>query len=480
MTRTHERPGQSWEEVFPLFAEKMKKAGLPEAIIAQFQWYYSQLWASTSQGLIPEGDISPVQKGDIPSMDALSDEDRAAGHEALDQVVMVKLNGGLGTSMGMPFAKSLLKVKDGKTFLDVILLQAAQAQKSSGNSAAQLLLMNSMNTHQDVSDYLQRTSLPLKHPPSMFQQHLFPKVLAETLEPASYPENPDLEWNPPGHGDIYAALYTSGLLDDLLESGKRYAFVSNADNLGAVIDPFILGHMLRNEFTFLMEVAQRNPADRKGGHLAIHRDGRLILREIAQCPQEHLDAFQDTERHSFFNTNSIWFDLQALKDAIASDGLPRLPLIVNPKPLNPRDEQSPKVYQLETAMGAAISLFSSSAALQVSRDRFAPVKKTSDLLAVRSNCMIFAPSYQLKANPARSLPPVDIELDETFYKKVDQFESRFPGGPPDLLECRTLKVQGDVLFEPNIVCRGDVLVNNSTSSQKRIPTGTVLSGQTEW
>ncbi len=477
----HDKEGsaQAGEGAFPLFAAKMKKAGLPEAIIDQFHWYYSELCSSATQGLIPEEDITPVQEGDIPMMRSLSPQDRSAGEQAMDQVVMVKLNGGLGTSMGMPFAKSLLKVKDDKTFLDVILLQAEQAQQA-GEGSTPLLLMNSLNTHEDVSNYLQKRPGPQQLTPKLFQQHLFPKVLAETLEPASWPENPDLEWNPPGHGDIYAALFTSGLLDELLESGKRYAFVSNADNLGAVIDPSILGHMVRNRTAFLMEVAQRSPADRKGGHLAFHTDGHLLLREIAQCPEDDLDAFQDIERYSFFNTNSIWFDLQALKEAISADGLPRLPLIVNPKPLNPRDEQSPRVYQLETAMGAAISMFDSSAALQVSRDRFAPVKKTGDLLAVRSNCMAFTPNFQLRTNPARRLPAIDIELDEAFYKKVDQFESRFPGGPPDLLECASFKVHGDVLFEPNIVCKGDVLVENRTDSQQRIETAAVLSGRTAW
>jgi len=479
MNRTPERPESACKDKFPLFAGKMEELGLPKEIIEQFQWYYSKLCSSATQGMIPEDEISPVQEGDIPTMAELSDEDLEQGREFLDQVVMVKLNGGLGTSMGMPFAKSLLKVKNGKTFLDVILLQAAQAKGPTGQPN-QLLLMNSLNTHQDVVDYLEGLYLPKGQLPKMFQQHLFPKVLAETLEPASWPRDKDLEWNPPGHGDIYAALYTAGLLDELLASGKRYAFVSNADNLGAVIDPSILGHMVKNGYEFLMEVAQRTPADRKGGHLAFHRDGHLILREIAQCPEENVDAFQSIERYSFFNTNSIWFDLQALKDTIASDGLPRLPLIVNPKHLNPRDEQSPRVYQLETAMGAALSFFQSSAALQVSRDRFAPVKKTSDLLAVRSNCMVFSPNYQLKTNPSRTLPPIDIELDETFFKKVDQFEERFPDGPPDVLECASLKVQGDVVFESGIVCQGNVVVANSTPSQQRVPSGAVLSGRTGW
>jgi UTP--glucose-1-phosphate uridylyltransferase len=94
--------------------------------------------------------------------------------------------------------------------------------------------------------------------------------------------------------------------------------------------------------------------------------------------------------------------------------------------------------------------------------------------------MVFSPTYQLRTNPSRTLPPIDIELDETFYKKVDQFEERFPDGPPDLLECASFKVQGDVVFESGTVCQGDVVVTNSTPSQQRVPAGTVLSGRTEW
>lgn len=53
-----------------------------------------------------------------------------------------------------------------------------------------------------------------------------------TLQPVSWTENPHLEWCPPGHGDLYAALYGSGRLDELLKKGVKYMFVSNSDNLG--------------------------------------------------------------------------------------------------------------------------------------------------------------------------------------------------------------------------------------------------------
>src|SRR5438105_1204399 len=78
----------------------------------------------------------------------------------------------------------------------------------------------------------------------------------------------ELEWCPPGHGDIYTALVTSGMLDALLDAGYEHAFVSNSDNLGAVLDPRILAWFAAERIPFLMEVADRTEADRKGGHIA--------------------------------------------------------------------------------------------------------------------------------------------------------------------------------------------------------------------
>ncbi len=106
------------------------------------------------------------------------------------------------------------------------------------------------------------------------------------MAPAYWPESPAKEWNPPGHGDLYAAISTSGTLDQLLEGGYEYAFVSNSDNLGAVLDTEILGYFAEERLPFLMEVAHRTRADRKGGHLAQLENGQLILRELAQCPPD--------------------------------------------------------------------------------------------------------------------------------------------------------------------------------------------------
>lgn len=473
------QPNTGSEQGSAPFVRKMHEAGMSDAVIGLFAEYVQQLFSSQSVGFIPESSIDPVQEDDVKGQDQLTVKDEDLGQSHLNQAVAIKLNGGLGTSMGMPYAKSLLKVKSGMTFLDIILYQASSLEDH-GLTEPGLVLMDSFNTHQDTKAHLAGLHIADSFKPWSFLQHMYPKILADSLEPAQCPDQPDLEWNPPGHGDLYAALYTSGMLDRLLEAGKRYALVSNADNLGAVLNPSILGYFIRNELQFLMEVAKRSPADKKGGHLARQTDGRLVLREIAQCPEEDIPAFQDIDRHRYFNTNSIWLDLHVLQNMISTQGLPRLPLIVNPKHLDPRDESSPRVYQLETAMGAAISSFQRSAALHVDRKRFAPVKKTNDLLVIRSDCYELSPTYQLLPSPKRSLPPIEVELDSEYFKKVDQFETRFSQGEPSLIDCERLMVEGDVFFEADVVCKGKVELYNKTSIQQRVAQGTVLDGEKVW
>ncbi|MCF8029930.1 MAG: UTP--glucose-1-phosphate uridylyltransferase [Desulfohalobiaceae bacterium] len=460
------------EERFRPFLDKMQQEGLPAQVIEQFRSYYRTLLDSRqSVGTLAEDEIRPVGEKDVPSQENLGGEQERIGRDHLQQTVMIKVNGGLGTSMGMPHAKSLLTARPGYTFLDIILLQARSLDIS-------LLLMDSFHTREDVVQYWERQGVPPENRPRSFVQHKFPKV-SQNLEPASRPERPELEWNPPGHGDVFAALETSGCLDELLEQGKRYAFISNSDNLGSAVDPGILGYMVQQGYFFLMEVAERYPRDKKGGHLALSPEGNLLLREIAQCPESDLDSFQDVHRHRFFNTNNIWIDLYRLKAFIRENGLPQLPLIVNPKTLDPRDETTPFVLQLETAMGAAIGCFPDSSALKISRDRFMPVKKTSDLLAVRSDCFILDSFYKLSPNPERDLPPIHIELDGKFYGKVDHFEARFPHGPPSLLACESLSLSGDILFDRDVRCKGRVEVVNNSPLQQVVQAGSELSGRVE-
>jgi UTP--glucose-1-phosphate uridylyltransferase len=445
------------------FIIKMGAEGLPRVVIDLFSHYYRKI-VEGETGLLSKEEIRVVDPGELKHAGELTPHIEA-GKRALSHAVMIKLNGGLGTSMGLTRAKSLLEVKNGKTFLDIILHQAESC-------GIQLALMNSFSTHEDTQAAFSRLNPP-RHP-LLFLQHKFPKILKEGFAPATWPENPALEWNPPGHGDIYTALYTSGMLHRLLKNNIRYAFISNSDNLGAAMDESLLGYFAENAFSFMMEVAQRTPIDMKGGHLARHHNGRLILREIAQCPGDELDTFQDIGHFKFFNTNNIWVHLEFLQNLIEKNKTVRLPMIRNPKRIDPRDETSPEVYQIETAMGAAISLFEGATAVSVPRSRLVPVKTCNDLLMVRSDCYVFSETGTLTLNPRRRSASIQIRLDPEYYGKIDQFNDRFKAGPPSLVDCESFTVEGDVFFEGEVTIRGDVSISNHSTTPAVVKKGSVL------
>ncbi|MFH2045694.1 MAG: UTP--glucose-1-phosphate uridylyltransferase [Pseudomonadota bacterium] len=444
------------------FIEKLKNEKQPQMVIDSFLYYYHKV-INGETGIIYDKDIECMRENEIVYSDDLSGYS-VSGEKAIKNTVRIVLNGGLGTSMGLSKAKSLIKVREGKTFLDIIVQQ-------SEISNIKLVFMNSFGTDKDTSDALQKMDLPAF--PIMFLQHKYPKILRNSFGPAVWPENANMEWNPPGHGDIYAALHTSGVLDKLISEGIKYAFISNSDNLGATVDEALLGYFAQNNFPFLMEVSDRTQSDLKGGHIARHTNGHIILREAAQCTDSELDAFKDISCYSFFNTNNIWINIVYLKELIKEKGFVYLPLILNPKYLDPRDETSPEVYQIETAMGSAISLFDGATAVRVPRTRFFPVKKCNDLLAVRSDCYIIR-DEKLVYNPERKLPEIRINLDSRYYGKIDQFDERFKEGIPSLVECESLSIAGDVFFEKDVKITGNVSINNTSNTPVVVERNSVI------
>jgi len=446
------------------FRDKMEAEGLESPVVETFLHYYDLVLVGET-GLIHDQDISPVTAKEMVFAENLTAYAKT-GRDCLPKSLRIVLNGGLGTSMGLLGPKSLLEVKNGHSFLEIILAQAAI-------DGVALCFMNSFNTHQETRAQLFR--LKASPPPRTFLQHKFPKIGQKTMLPAKCPDAPHLEWNPPGHGDVYISLHASGLLQTLLDQGFRYAFISNSDNLGASMDTDILGYFAQNDFPFLMEVAQRTPSDAKGGHLARHRSGRLLLRESAQCPEAEKSAFQDIERYRYFNTNNIWINLTYLQDLIKREHILRLPMILNPKPLNPRDEDSIPVFQVETAMGAAISLFEGASALCVARNRFFPVKTSNDMLVLRSDRFKLGKEKRLTVEPNLESSKIRVRLDPKFYKKIDQFDQRFPHGPPFLRACESLIVNGDVHFEADVTIRGKVTITNAKTEPAVIPQGSVIT-----
>ena len=444
--------------------DKMRAEGLPEDAIQTFALYEDKLRAGDT-GTLPEAEIEPLDE--LPDARELPDSDDSA----LDQAVVLKLNGGLGTSMGMTKAKSLLEVKEGLSFLDIIVRQVLYLRERHA-ARIPLLLMNSFATRDDTLAALERyPELQVDDLPLDFMQGKVPKLLEDGLEPVRWPADPKLEWSPPGHGDVYTSLRTSGMLERLLQDGYRYLFLSNSDNLGAVLEPRILGWFAGEGLSFLSESTDRTESDRKGGHLARRtQDGRLVLRETAQTPDEDVEHFEDLSRHRYFNCNNIWVDLRALERTLdEGKGVLGLPMIVNRKTVDPGDSSSPAVVQLETAMGAAIGVFEGAAAIRVPRARFAPVKKTDGLLVVRSDAYELAEDFTVRL--ARERPPV-VSLDPDYFQLLGDFEQRFAQGPPSLVECERLTVEGDVSFGRGVKVRGEVTVTGPL----RVGDGELLEG----
>lgn len=429
----------------------MTAAGLSSAAILAFERGYDLLVAKET-GMIPETSITPVEE--LPKYEDICTE--PADASLLAKAVMLKLNGGLGTGMGLEKAKSLLPVRGADTFLDLIVRQVLAVRQKTG-AELKFLLMDSFSTSDDTLAYLAKYPELGDLKALELLQNKVPKIAVDTLTPIEWPQNPEAEWCPPGHGDLYPAILGSGLLQQLLDAGFRYLFVSNSDNLGATLDPAFLKWFAESGKPFVMEVTARTAADKKGGHLAIRgQDGRFLLRESAQCPDEDMETFQDITKHRFFNTNNLWLRLDFLAEALEKNGgLLPLPVIRNKKTVEPRDKKSPAVYQLETAMGAAIECFDGAGAVEVPRTRFAPVKTTADLLALRSDAYVITEDGRAILAPERQGIPPEIVLSDD-YKMVDQLDAALADGVPSLINCRRLEVRGPVKFKASDKFEGDV------------------------
>ena len=411
--------------------EKMRAEGVGDAAIDTFAHYYEQLREGAS-GMLPESDIEPVE--DLPTLDDLPEGDPAI----VDTAVVLKLNGGLGTSMGMTRAKSLIEAKAGQTFLDIVVGQVLGLRERFG-ARVPLVLMNSFATRDDSLAALRRHPEIESDVPLDFLQNKVPKIDADDLQPVTWERDPALEWAPPGHGDLYTALVTLG---DARHACSSTATATPSSRTPTTSAPSSTRASCRGWRRRSCRSRWRSPgAPRPTARAATSRrlrDDGLVLRETAQTPEEDLASLQDVGRHRYVNTNNLWVGLEALRDTLqARDGVLGLPIIVNRKTVDPSDSDSPPVVQLETAMGAAIGVFEGARALHVPRRRFAPVKTTNDLLALRSDAYVLLEDHRVELAPEREEPPV-IDLDPDYYKLVGDFEPRFPAGPPSLVACERL------------------------------------------
>ncbi|CAN6218661.1 unnamed protein product [Urochloa humidicola] len=394
-------------------------------------------------------------------------EDLDETKKLLDKLVVLKLNGGLGTTMGCTGPKSVIEVRNGFTFLDLIVIQIESLNKKYGCSVP-LLLMNSFNTHDDTQKIVEKYSNS-NIEIHTFNQSQYPRIVTEDFSPLPSKGKAGKDgWYPPGHGDVFPSLNNSGKLDLLLAQGKEYVFVANSDNLGAIVDIKILNHLINNQNEYCMEVTPKTLADVKGGTL-ISYEGRVQLLEIAQVPDEHVNEFKSIEKFKIFNTNNLWVNLKAIKRLVEAEAL-KMEIIPNPKEVD-----GVKVLQLETAAGAAIRFFDKAIGINVPRSRFLPVKATSDLLLVQSDLYTLDDGFVIR-NPARTNPAnPSIELGPEF-KKVGNFLARFKS-IPSIVELDSLKVSGDVWFGSGIILKGKVAITAKSGVKLEIPDGAVLENK---
>ncbi|KAN0045513.1 hypothetical protein ACTA71_005891 [Dictyostelium dimigraforme] len=382
--------------------------------------------------------------------------------ELASKLAVLKLNGGLGTTMGCTGPKSVIEVRSEKTFLDLSVQQIKEMNERY-NIKVPLVLMNSFNTHQETGKIIQKYKYSDVKIHS-FNQSRFPRILKDNLMPV--PDKlfgSDSEWYPPGHGDVFFALQNSGLLETLINEGKEYLFISNVDNLGAVVDFNILEAMDKNKVEYIMEVTNKTRADVKGGTL-IQYEGKAKLLEIAQVPSSKVEEFKSIKKFKIFNTNNIWVNLKAIDRVLKQNLLDDMDIIINPKVADGKS-----IIQLEIAAGAAIEFFNNARGVNVPRSRFLPVKSTSDLFIVQSNLYSLEKGVLVmnKNRPFTTVPLV--KLGDNF-KKVSDYQARIKG-IPDILELDQLTVSGDVTFGQNMVLKGTVIIVANHGSRIDIPEG---------
>lgn len=415
--------------------------------------------------------IKPPPANLLLNHDSLPSVPESERKGLLSKLAVIKLNGGLGTTMGCTGPKSVIEVADGQTFLDVVIAQISSLNKKY-SAELPLVLMNSFNTHDDTLKLLDKYSHNKNINIKCFNQSRHPRFLKDRLLPIAesgeYTSNKE-HWYPPGHGDVYDSLYNSGLLDELMKEGKEWVFISNIDNLGSTVDFEILQHCVKGDAEFIMEVTDKTRADIKGGTL-IDYEGKAMLLELAQVPPSKVDEFKSVTKFKIFNTNNLWIKLSAIKRLVEENAFKDMDVIINHKVAFGK-----QVIQLERAAGAAIHFFKGSQGVNVPRTRFLPVKTCSDLFVVQSNIYVRNDGI-MQFSPKRAYPAAPLVNLGPYFRKVADYSARLPS-IPDLLELDSLTVSGDVSFGRGVSLRGTVVIVVNEGQRIEIPAGSIIENK---
>jgi UTP--glucose-1-phosphate uridylyltransferase len=444
-------------------AAKMRRQGIEKGVIEGFIQKVRK--AKTQEAFVSMSEVvSPGPTMLLNGRKYLNSQKEPFNDELLKKLVVIKLNGGLSTTMGGRIPKCVLTAKNGLSYLEIVLAQI-EALSRKIEIDIPLVLMNSFFTHASTMEIVNRR----KAKALTLLQSQTPRLLRNDFSPLN--TGTDDDWSPPGHGDLFDSLKRSKMLEDLLDKGYKWAFVSNLDNLAAYPESWVLDLMDESDVDFILEVTDRTNEDKKGGAPVV-RNGLLELLEIAQVSPSDRMIFQDIYRFPYFNTNNLWVNLEALSHLLSA-GPMDLPIIQNYK-----NVQSQDIVQLETAMGAALGCFKKSKVLKVSRDRFFPTKKISDLFVLQSDACALDSMARLRRNGSRpnylpSLPRVFFSED--FLNSPLDLENRFQNSTTvSLVRTDTLDIYGAVFFESDVTVVGRVEIRGGSEESYRIPSGTVL------
>lgn len=435
-----------------------------------FSLFNRYLLSKTKEKTLQWDRIKTPNNEQVLQYTAIKEADKNSVKNFLNKLVVLKLNGGLGTTMGCVGPKSIIEVREGHTFLDLSVKQI-EYLNAKYDVNVPFVLMNSFNTHDDTSRIIKKFQ-GYNVEILTFNQSRYPRISKESLMPIPRTYNSSIsEWYPPGHGDLFEALSNSGLLDKLLSQGKEILFVSNIDNLGAVVDLNILQYMIDSKSEYIMELTNKTKMDIKGGTI-IDYDGRICLLEIAQVPPQHVEEFKSIEKFKYFNTNNIWLNLSAVKRVVENNEL-ALEIIPNYKTLSSdvKGNTDISIIQLETAVGSAIHYFKNALGINVPRRRFLPVKTCSDLFLIKSD-LYSLQNGQLIMNETRFEGTPLIKLGNHF-KKVSDFQKRIPH-IPKILELDHLTMTGAITLGKNVVLKGTVIIVASDGQSIDIPNGSIL------
>ncbi|KAG0582020.1 hypothetical protein KC19_3G027000 [Ceratodon purpureus] len=429
----------------------------------------------------PRTDLKVLPYDKLPSV--VDDHEKCK--VLLHKLIVVKLCGTLGRSLGTTQPKSLVEIHSEQSFVD-LAVQQIEVLNVKYNAKVLLVLATSDNTDRAVKQAVKKYSAS-DVDIIVFNQTEYPRevwpVTPKLGEDGGYLTN---------NGDLFAAFSFSGKLDELLALGKEYLFISNCDNLGATVDLNMLNNLSENQCDYCMEVTPKNGTDAENGAY-VSSEGNIELLEFEEVSRSQNEKSRSGDV-KVVNTNSTWVNLKAVKRLAEIEALD---IYCSSKGAG---EGENITFQLQTSSGAPlyslqvngeifenlpiegnsdlllVQFFDGSVAVEVPRTRFHPIRDTSDLLLFRSDLYTVREGV-VCPNPLR-LSDVNptIELEGLKLRKMQYFTERLKH-IPSLLELSSLRVIGDVWFGSDVILQGKVVIWAKKDERIDIPDGEIIKDQ---